>query len=89
MKKVYLLQEGRYYTDRGLVVAASDTKKGLIEWIKQNRPDHERDYGRKRDLFYDNDEKQTFLRHRDTDVVPVFIIKNHRKNPKVIKNHQE
>ena len=62
--QVYLLEEGSYYNDMGVIVCVAKTKKAMMEWIKAERPDFKRkirDY--QDEVFYECDAKSRWLNH--------------------------
>ena len=72
MNRVWILEEGAYYSDRGLVVVVAKSKAGLLKWIKDNYPNHKRDRRDKNELFFENDNSQTWLKCGDCDRCPII-----------------
>lgn len=72
-KHVWILEEGRWFNDRGVVVCASKSKAGLIRWIRENYPEHVR---KSRsvgvgEIYFENEEDQTWLRCEPVDRCPL------------------
>lgn len=63
-----ILEQGRYYTDGGWPVVAARTKEKILEYIKENFPNHKNSTDDTRmlykELFFENDEEKTWLKCR-------------------------
>ena len=71
IKEVWILEEGAYYSDGGLVVCAAKTKAALLKWIKTNYPNHKRKAIRDGDIYFEHDESSTWLRCEKSDKCPL------------------
>jgi hypothetical protein len=63
-RQVWLLEEGAYFSDGGLVVLASETKKAIVRWVKEHYPAFKRCRAQERscEMFWQNNESRTWLR---------------------------
>lgn len=61
---VWLLEEGAYCSDGGMVVVAAKTKAAILRWIKAEYPKHKRKRAgsESREIFFENDDERTWLR---------------------------
>ena len=72
--QVYLLEEGSYYNDIGVIVCVAKTKKAMMEWIKAERPDFKRNIRDYQDeVFYECDAKSRWLNHHPALHVCEFV----------------
>lgn len=64
--QLFVLYEGRYYTDSGVVIAVGRSKAALIRWVRQHRPEHKRrrsnESGVPKELYWENDKSHTWLK---------------------------
>lgn len=65
--KVHILEEGRYFSGEGRVVAVAENERGLRIWIAANRPTHETEGLVKEPIFMVSDTTKTWLRCRHGD----------------------
>jgi hypothetical protein len=70
---VWILEEGEYYSDRGIVVCAAKTKAAMLRWIKSEYPNHRRNTAAKTngEIYFENDYNQTWLRCERNDKCPL------------------
>lgn len=70
---VWILEEGEYYNDRGIIVCAAKTKAAMLRWIKSEYPEHRRNTEAKRagEIYFENDEERTWLRCERNDKCPL------------------
>lgn len=69
---VWILKEGGYFQERGLVVCAAKTKAAMLRWIKVNYPNHKRiDIRNLGEIYFEGEESQTWLRCEDFDKCPL------------------
>lgn len=70
---VWLLEEGAYYSDGGVVVVAAKTKAAMLLWIKSEYPKHKRKRqgSKSHEIYFENDDERTWLRCQRWDKCPM------------------
>ena len=70
---VWVLEEGQYFSDRGLVVCAAKTKAAMVRWIKAEYPKHKRkrEGADSHEIYFENDDERTWLRCQRYDKCPL------------------
>lgn len=70
---VWILEEGAYYSDRGIVVCAAKTKSAMLSWINSEYPNHRRKRAecRSGEIYFENDDERTWLRCEQGDKCPL------------------
>lgn len=66
---VWLLEQGNFHNDRGIVVCVAKSRENLLLWIEDTYPSHKRDRRRsdKGELFFEDEVDRTWLRCRAFD----------------------
>jgi hypothetical protein len=72
--RVWILERGRYYADRGIVVCAAKSKAAMMRWIRSEYPNHNRSGGAANpgEIFMENDDDSTWLRCGPMDKCPLI-----------------
>jgi hypothetical protein len=72
-KELRFLENGRFFADRGLVVASAFTKAGLIRWMQTNYPKAKRKRSQEGpdELYFEDVELQEWYRCERTDRCPL------------------
>lgn len=70
---VWLLEEGAYYSNGGVVVVAAKTKSAMLRWIKAEYPKHKRkrEGSESHEIYFENDAERTWLRCQRLDKCPL------------------
>ena len=79
-KKLWILESGAYFTDKGNIVLAAETKSALLRWIKAEYPNYVRNKeGRSKDeIYFENDGERRWLRCRENEKCPLIIESNNK-----------
>jgi hypothetical protein len=65
-KIIWLLEEGAYFSERGLVILAASSRRKITSWVKKNRPEYKQvpDPIHGSEIYFTSDADGNWLRCR-------------------------